>query len=394
MKANSSNANIQVISKSVEELMHNPESSSNDIYLDRIKNALNKEFSNHKCIAVLVSNKPTNKKQIFGARVYPTQNELVNINKEIVDLTSKNQYVLKEYIIELDYGLLYNTALDVSPDEMTAVIIHEMGHVVNFNQNIINIRNIILRGYAQIGVATASIVTGVLPLTTTVGLIIALHLFSSAVERDDMTKNEILADSLSVEYGYSNELKTVLTKIFDYTAGPKLKEDNVYKFIQLLIDPSRSRRLDELDRGLKKEQSNTNSSVLKGLIDFILKMPKNSKNSTVGINEQMELLFNESMQSFFEILSKGQSQLEIEELYVEIQRMTSYEDKTYIVARIGRDRKKAEEAIARLDPHDKASNSKIDSFIKELDNLSKLVRKSNPERQYGVLIKAPIGYEG
>jgi len=149
-----------------------------------------------------------------------------------------------------------------------------------------------------------------------------------------------------------------------------------------------------LDRGLIKEQTSANSPTMKSHIGFILKSSKSPKNSAIRINEQMQMLYNESMQSFFEILSKGYSQLEIEEIYVETQRMTSYEDKSYVVARIGRNRKKAEEALARTAPTDKATISKIENFLKELDNLSKTVRKSNPERQYGVLIKAPIGYEG
>lgn len=389
---------IEIIVEKIRTIMENtPNDYNNDSNLEDIKNALNREFPNHHCIAVLIGNKPNRKNQIYGARMYPTQNEMDVISKEILNTYAKTNYTLKEYIIELDYTFLYNRTLGVTPEEMTAVIIHEVGHAQHFSHEIANAKIKLINAQAAtvgVGLGVTAMVTGLINLPVALVGIIVLNMCQSCIEKSRAMDSEILADSLAIEYGASEELKDVLNKTYRMMDGPALSDNALYQWI-INLRTGRNVRLNELENSLNKEMRDTNSPIMKGYLSNILIKYKRQKNSIkTSFIAEAENLLTESIQSFTEMITKGHSMLEIEEIRVEIQRMTSYEDKMYIVTRIAKDRNRAELTLEKLDKHESSKRQKIKEFIKDLDDLLALTRKSNPERQYGIFIKAPQGYEG
>lgn len=360
--------------------------------LDNIRDSLNREYNNIQCMAVLISYQPKYKYEIFGARTYPTHNELTHISKALTDLNSNN-FKLREYIIELDYGVLYNNKINITTEELVAILLHEVGHIIHFDYYLNKTKQQLAISYATttgVGVGTVAMISGILPIPVYAASIIALYLFNDTTSKKGYYNNEVLADSFSIEQGFGNELKTVLNKIYKYKDGPLMSNN---KFYQLIIQKTRQNRLHDIDRMLEIEKQQTDSPTLKEHISFIQKISKKGDNATdKNLLQHSKAAYQESMTAFFDIMAKGYSNLEIEELYVELQRMTTYEDKACLVHRIGKDKLKASKALQYA--KDELTIKKIKEYQNELNKLSEKLRETNPEREYGVLVKMPIGYEG
>lgn len=94
-----------------------------------LKSELNKFFPKVKCIDVLYTENTD--KLFFGMRVYPVIN-----SEDIIDILKDDKpLIINGYYVELD-SKLFDPMLNLSERELTAMLLHEVGHIVYDTQTI------------------------------------------------------------------------------------------------------------------------------------------------------------------------------------------------------------------------------------------------------------------
>ena len=135
-------AEIGEINLSVINLKAKP---GNKIELNKIKDCLNKIFPDSKCVDVIYT--VNTDKMFFGIVTLPilSPNEILNI------MTSDEDSKIATYKVELDSKLFCDT-IDLSVDEITALIVHEVARLVNDFYPINNARYLIDKAVLDYGI--------------------------------------------------------------------------------------------------------------------------------------------------------------------------------------------------------------------------------------------------
>lgn len=135
-------AEIGEINLSVINLKAKP---GNKIELNKIKDCLNKIFPDSKCVDVIYT--VNTDKMFFGIVTLPilSPNEILNI------MTSDEDSKIATYKVELDSKLFCET-IDLSIDEITALIVHEVARLVNDYYPINNARYLIDKAVLDYGI--------------------------------------------------------------------------------------------------------------------------------------------------------------------------------------------------------------------------------------------------
>ena len=117
----------------------------NKIELNKIKDCLNKIFPDSKCVDVIYT--VNTDKMFFGIVTLPilSPNEILNI------MTSDEDSKIATYKVELDSKLFCDT-IDLSVDEITALIVHEVARLVNDYYPINNARYLIDKAVLDYGI--------------------------------------------------------------------------------------------------------------------------------------------------------------------------------------------------------------------------------------------------
>ena len=115
------------------------------IELNKIKDCLNKIFPDSKCVDVIYT--VNTDKMFFGIVTLPilSPNEILNI------MTSDEDSKIATYKVELDSKLFCDT-IDLSVDEITALIVHEVARLVNDYYPINNARYLIDKAVLDYGI--------------------------------------------------------------------------------------------------------------------------------------------------------------------------------------------------------------------------------------------------
>lgn len=135
-------AEIGEINLSVINLKAKP---GNKVELNKIKDCLNKIFPDSKCVDVMYT--VNTDKMFFGIVTLPilSPNEILNI------MTSDEDSKIATYKVELDSKLFCDT-IDLSIDEITALIVHEVARLVNDYYPINNARYLIDKTVLDYGI--------------------------------------------------------------------------------------------------------------------------------------------------------------------------------------------------------------------------------------------------
>ena len=188
----------------IEKLMFMISEDHSSSTLNKLKNEVNKLFTKSKCKDILYTNNTD--KLFFGMRVYP----LFDGDDTMEILGDSKTKIFEKYYIEFD-SKLFDPVLGLTEKELTAILLHEIGHIV-YDIGTIDVvrKNIDLyfadadeyvdlkasKGYKElIGYALKDAVMKVGSLFTKF--------------RDE----EIVADATVVACGYGPDLETALRKI-------------------------------------------------------------------------------------------------------------------------------------------------------------------------------------
>lgn len=233
---------------------------------------------------------------LFVMSVYPETSTINRILKEVMEGSSKSSAIQKlweenkNWHIEIDERLLTASSLRCTERELTAILMHEIGHIVCTNSIPARISTIF-----RYEIMTSKMSNKILANEVLFQKILSMPILNACIsdaKRDkDMLKEEIKADTFAKKMGYRTELISVLTKVSRHPLYPK--SGSINENLKATTDMS----LDIMDQ-IKERQGNLARRSL-----FSLRESCTSPYMKDTISAYYETLFGEAMDSL--TLSNG-----------------------------------------------------------------------------------------
>lgn len=254
---------IQSITDSLVEIQRDYKKNDSHIpsgHLRDLQNALNRNFTDAKCTGVYYTQ--NSDKMFFGMCVMPKLSE-----EEVkAIIVSDDPIRVTSYKIEIDSKLL-DPRLKLNEHELTAVVLHEVGHLVNSSAPIDEVRREVDVFIAQApddGKPFERKWLG--PIMTPLmgfGITDAIRKIASMFENPN--KEEILADEYVIRSGYGDHLISALGKIQKYAT--QLNMETGHKFVSLIwairVGSNLEERRIEASRTVKRLQKDSGSTLMK-----------------------------------------------------------------------------------------------------------------------------------
>ena len=384
-----------------------------------IENAVKREFDISLEISVI-----DNKKQFFGMCVYPSPEEINRLTDMLLETNVKMADVEKvhiefmtkgRHVVEIDSILLYDHNLNASAGEVTAILLHEIGHIIASNSIVCRFER--AKEYMTIKFDSRTRkLSKTLPFMKNVFKIATLQIFSNHF--NVQLAKERKADELAFKEGYGLELSNILGKLIANGKGDRVRrsEKDMDKDIEITIDwlivnvKELQYRKDRLNKSIKMIKLSTPSIFLADQLDKIKHAVfkddhKEMMEKVAVINEAFIL---SSMKNCKVKAPHGAmdgsgrvKKLQIRDLDIyraELERVDTVDDKIFLLERLYDLLDIAEYAkhMAKTDPRKVIQSEQIiDLYIEQLHVLiNEVNRKKITKTKYGLYIKYPADYEG
>lgn len=212
MKIELSKEKFENIDVAFDKLLENRSDSAS---IKSIERSLKSIFPDKKISVAVVENKI--KSNFFIMSVYPDQKTIDTVIKAIVD-NKDNDYIREiwngsdTWHIEIDSKILDNSIVRVTSKELTALLLHELGHIVYSNSIPQRISRVMKLEFARAGVnVKAAMKHDVFSQVLEIPILLACQFDNYKTSNN--IKKELKADVFVVKMGYIDELDRILTKI-------------------------------------------------------------------------------------------------------------------------------------------------------------------------------------
>lgn len=409
-------------------------------------------FSKTKRYAVnIVNTNRFSKEPFFGMRVFPSEGyidsvcEKMNV-KHAEDLSFKNLLdiwrKIDEWIIEIDSRVFDRMAINFNPEELTAMLLHEVGHTVYSDRRV----EMFYRAYMACRIQMKASQKGsakILYFLYTIPLAMACGMRCWKVTSQDL-KEEIFADQSVEKLGYGEHLCSAYRKIIKaygsgYPDEQRMEDATAQSIFWANTNISDlAHRKNKLKDELYETGSKTDSTFIRNLIKKIMKkLSIHSKERYTG-NVVMESAFepdfddpqeyvqhNTLIYDFKKITALenriasivnsannaianeafGRSkkneipnQLDVDTIFVEVDRIQNHADRRYVLDLIYHQEEKINHFLELCEVNQdlkKKHKAKMESMLRELESMRQAVlAKRSFDKQYKVFVKYPSGYEG
>lgn len=203
-------------------LMFRLEEDHSSATLNALKKEINTFFKEAKCREVLYTDNTD--KLFFGMRVYP-----VISSEDVLNILATDKAVkYDEYYVEID-SKLTNPMLTLTEDELVAILLHEIGHIVYDTNTTDEVKKHIdmymVDNNDNISIKDSKNYRGLIAYALKDSVMKAGSLFSK------FGNTEIMADSFVVSCGFGYDLESAIKKISTSTTYINRDVDN--RFIAL-----------------------------------------------------------------------------------------------------------------------------------------------------------------
>lgn len=322
------NANFDF--STIEKLMFNMEENHSSSDLSKLKNELNKFFMKAKCKEILYT--VNTDKLFFGMRVYP----VFDGNKAIEILGDGKTTPFEEYYVEFD-SKLFDPMLGLNKREKTAVLLHEIGHIVYDTATIDEVRSQIDMYFAKsddyVDISASKGYRELIGYALKDSIVKAGSIFSK------LGNTEMIADTFVVSCGYGPDLESAMRKVV--TSSTYLAKNVDDRFITLswvlrLRSEFSIRRIPAV-KTLNKAKQLTASKLEQREITYASNI---LSRSDLGLNEGfVEDIKARFSKKFTEFKNKGIRAMknDIYELNLRLRTAESAEDLMYIIRQVNTD---------------------------------------------------------
>ena len=357
--------------------------------------------------------------QFFGMNIYPTINT-INLTIDAI-LTQKSHADVvveiwngnKEWFVEIDSIILYDKNLNANPAEITAVLLHEIGHVVYSNSIPQRVNSILRYQIMQTDYAVKKLCENN-KIRKLFDLVIAEACSSKNFHYTNV-QSERIADNFVVKMGYGTELDNFITKLIA-TKGNSLinrssgeMDGDVKTIILWSVDniTELEFRKNKLKHAIQTELYRNPSHFIRVVFNSIkqaffgmdVNTYKNMVTEQFIIDTKLKIV-NESFLDWFDVAGnvKKISQIDIDMILIEVDKIQNNDDRIYVLDRIY---DKLDLVNSSIDIINKGDITKVKQSKQTLINLKTQLEKTREriiqmqikEKQYGVFIKYPKGYE-
>ena len=418
-------------------------------FLNKMETALDAlPFNSKKSFSVIISKNKNMSKEFFGFNVFPEMDKLEYICNTIANDDTKFSDIVKrwrsieEWEIVIDSLIFDRNFIAFNPKELTAMLLHEIGHVTQSDEPIEQFYRAYLESKSRLKSAD-KVSKKVLYILYTIPLAVACTSRRWVNDKNEL-KLEISADKSLIETGYAEHLVNAFDKIIKASGSITRSEDMNYKEIESNVEWANMnivdviKRRDKLKDSLYYKAIQTNSGYIQALCARILNflgvrmrerytgavaescmlnelingeitlethvpfydIKKFGQIETRIMNAQKELeIANES---FFNKRKKSKvdipDEYDLDRIFVAIDDIQNNYDKVYVLDLIYEQIEKLndfEEAISMDDSKSKKWAPKIEEMRSRLATLRKSVLNKNiAKKEYKVFVKYPEGYEG
>ena len=418
-------------------------------FLNKMETALDAlPFNSKKSFSVIISKNKNMSKEFFGFNVFPEMDKLEDICNKIANDDTKFSDIVKrwrsieDWEIVIDSLIFDRNFIAFNPKELTAMLLHEIGHVTQSDEPIEQFYRAYLESKSRLKSAD-KVSKKVLYILYTIPLAVACTSRRWVNDKNEL-KLEISADKSLIETGYAEHLVNAFDKIIKASGSITRSEDMNYKEIESNVEWANMnivdviKRRDKLKDSLYYKAIQTNSGYIQALCARILNflgvrmrerytgavaescmlnelingeitlethvpfydIKKFGQIETRIMNAQKELeIANES---FFNKRKKSKvdipDEYDLDRIFVAIDDIQNNYDKVYVLDLIYEQIEKLndfEEAISMDDSKSKKWAPKIEEMRSRLATLRKSVLNKNiAKKEYKVFVKYPEGYEG
>lgn len=401
------------------------ENSNSDAALTVIKNSLEECFPD--CvfdIKVINPDINSNDNSLFIMSVYPEMSVVDKILSAM--LSDKETDVIKQlwstnkkWTIEIDSRILNESIIDCTNKELTAILLHEVGHIV-CSTAIPNRISLILR----YEVMKTKLSNKMLLKDKVFRKILSLPILDACINdgtRDSTSiKEEVKADTFAKKMGYQKELTSVLTKIMKkskYTItisnNDKIKETT--NFSLKTLEDFQERRDKLAKKSLLTLKESCVSPYLESAIDDIIETLFEDSNSSLSIINGRKISYMQERADkdieegyYTEFFLFGKKELkridpnDIDYIEVKIQNIKTESDKLMVLSYIHNKLDIVEYYISILSNPKLCKKYYVPYSMNGLsdlrDRLNQLRKEAIsfkiPEKNKNVLVSWPSGYEG
>lgn len=392
--------------------------------LKQIKKILVRLFNQN--FEVIICENKTDK--FFGMSVFPdeeTCQKLIDClildkphRQKVLDIWAENT----NWMVEIDSILLRDKNLNANPSEMVAVLLHEIGHTIYANSVPSRLFKVIKFEMTNVRLMTRNLFKHKKFRTLFFPAIVSSCGFKMYKYLGD--REEMEADKFVVKMGYGNHLNDFLNKLIS-TQGNELLERNekdAEQEVRIMtlwsienINELKSRK-NKLKQQLNAQFLASSSQYVKNMLYAINKIF--FKGDTTSKNKLDEIMLEtfltreidythkkaqEEVVKEFTILPLNKVKKidlsEIDYIAVQIEKMDNYDDKVYLLDLIHYHLEWINMGLDYIEQGkaNKVSNTKTDllQYKKQLEQMrQQIVKTKIPEKQYGLFVKYPKGYEG
>ena len=418
-------------------------------FLSKLETALdNLPFNSEKSFSVNISKNKSMGKDFFGFNVFPEIDKLEDICNKIANDDVKFKDIvkrwrsIKEWEIVIDSLVFDRSFIAFNPKELTAMLLHEIGHVTQSDEPIEQFYRAYLESKSRMKNAD-KVSKKVLYILYTIPLAVACTSRRWVNDKNEI-KLEISADKSLIETGYAEHLINAFDKIIKASGSINRSEDMNYKEIESNVEWANMnivdviKRRDKLKDSLYYKAIQTNSGYIQALCARILnflgvRMRERYTGAVVESCMLNELINGEitleTHVPFYDIKKFGQiearivreqnalevaneaffnkrknskvnipDEYDLDRIYVAIDDIQNNYDKVYVLDLIYEQIEKLndfEEAISMDETKSKKWAPKIEEMRQRLATLRKTVLSKNiAKKEYKVFVKYPEGYEG
>ena len=418
-------------------------------FLSKLETALdNLPFNSEKSFSVNISKNKSMGKDFFGFNVFPEIDKLEDICNKIANEDVKFKDIvkrwrsIKEWEIVIDSLVFDRSFIAFNPKELTAMLLHEIGHVTQSDEPIEQFYRAYLESKSRLKNAD-KVSKKVLYILYTIPLAVACTSRRWVNDKNEI-KLEISADKSLIETGYAEHLINAFDKIIKASGSINRSEDMNYKEIESNVEWANMnivdviKRRDKLKDSLYYKAIQTNSGYIQALctriLNFLGVRMRERYTGAVAESCMLNELINgeitlETHVPFYDIKKFGQiearivreqnalevaneaffnkrknskvnipDEYDLDRIFVAIDDIQNNYDKVYVLDLIYEQIEKLndfEEAISMDETKSKKWAPKIEETRQRLATLRKTVLSKNiAKKEYKVFVKYPEGYEG
>lgn len=375
-------------------------------------------------------------------RVFPVVVEMEKITEALTSEKKSFKEIynmwknIKNWYIEIDSMCFDRITINFTPKELTALLLHELGHVVKSDETVERFYRAYQESYTRMKVADKSSLKFLYTLYT-------IPLSAACAIRNwtngkNQIKQEIFADKVLVQNGYSEYLVSAINKIIkaygnsfmdDDESEKDKKVETSVKWCNINITDLVARK-NRLKDDLFYQTIKSNSNFMKALsmklindlgINLREKYTGAAVESSIDIITSedfihnyysyynpvkiayLEKTINGAVESARNSLKnpkkiKIPSQYDVDAIFVEIDRISNHHDRIYVLDLIYNkieELQKFQDIMEYNKDLKRKYKSQVESMLKQLEEMRKdVLAKRNFKTQYKLFVSYPEGYEG